>query len=421
MTGSLPVRQGGLAPAAIPITMRIAMVGPFGLHPNKTMRARAWRLAAALVARGHQVQVFMPPWQTPAEADRRWEEAGVRLRYVPLGGGPPGIFRALLTETLAFRPAVVHCFKPKAYSGLVAWWLWQRHRDHLRLVVDSDDWEGAGGWNDRAPYAWWQKTLFARQERWGLRHGHALTVASRALQGLAWAQGGSPERVIYLPNGPGIAVPPQAELHEAAARRRAELGLAARPVLLLYSRLFEFDTARLVALLRLVRQACPDLAILGVGVGLYAADGERFRRQLADAGLLEAVIDLGWQLEDELPALLAAADVGLYLMDDNLLNRAKCPVKLADMLSVGLPVVGERVGQVPEYVRHQETGLVFDSGDVAGMAGALSRLLNDSRERRRLGQAARARAENHFSWARLAQRVEVVYEAKSGLPAAESP
>ena len=87
------------------------------------------------------------------------------MRYIPLRGRAPGITRALVRETLAWRPDVVHTFKPKAYSGLAAEWLWRFHRDRLRLVMDTDDWEGAGGWNDLAPYGPLQKRIFARQ-RW---------------------------------------------------------------------------------------------------------------------------------------------------------------------------------------------------------------------------------------------------------------
>ena len=184
--------------------MRIAFVGPFGFHPNKTMRSRAMGLARPLAARGHTIQLFMPPWQTPAEADKQWTEDGVSIRYTPLSGGTLGITRHLLRELLDWRPDVVHCFKPKAYSGLAAWWLWRFQRRRLRLIVDSDDWEGWGGWNDLAPYSPTQKRFFAWQERWGMTHCHALTVASRALETLAWSQGVARERVVYLPNGSGI-------------------------------------------------------------------------------------------------------------------------------------------------------------------------------------------------------------------------
>lgn len=386
--------------------MQITMVGPFGFHPNKTMRARAFQLARPLVQRGHQVTMIMPPWQTPAEAGRVWQEDGVTIRYVSLQGGVPGITRRLVQAVLATRPRVVHCFKPKAYSGLVGWWLWQFRRHRLRLVVDSDDWEGWGGWNELAPYSPVQKHFFAWQERWGMGHCHTLTVASRALQSLAWAQGVPPAQVLYLPNGPGID--PDAG---GGAAQRAALGLATRPVLLLYSRLFEFDIGRLIAILQQVHAALPDLAILAVGAGLYAADAAQLRQQLAAAGLLDCFVDVGWLPEAELPATLAAADVGLYLMEDTLLNRTKCPVKLADMLAVGVPVVAEAVGQVPEYVQPGQTGLLCPSGDVAGLAAGLVHLLSDEALRRRLGAGARAHVAANFAWARLAERLDAAYGA----------
>ena len=47
------------------------------------------------------------------------------------------------------------------------------------------------------------------------------------------------------------------------------------------------------------------------------------------------MIDLGWVELEQLPLLLSSVDVGIYLMDDTLLNRTKCPVKLADMIAYG--------------------------------------------------------------------------------------
>lgn len=384
--------------------MRIAMVGPFGLHPNKTMRSRAFSLARGLVLRGHQVRILMPPWQTPGEANKQWQEEGVEMRYVPLRGGVVGITWRLIRETLAWQPHVVHCFKPKAYSGLVAWWLWYFQRRRLRLVTDSDDWEGWGGWNDLALYTRLQKHFFAWQERWGLRHCHALTVASRTLQSLAWSRGVPPARVAYLPNGPGIS-----RNTAGATAKRAELGLSQRPLLLLYSRLFEFNTERLVEILRGVRTAVSDLAILLVGAGLYEADAARLHQQFAAAGLEDAITNAGWTARDALPPLLAAADVGIYLMEDTLLNRTKCPVKLVDMLHVGVPVVAEAVGQVPEYVVHGRTGFLRPSGDVAGLTADLITLLQNERRRKEMAAAAQAHIDVHFSWSKAAERLEQVY------------
>lgn len=384
--------------------MRIAMVGPFGFHPNKTMRSRALQLAKPLVRRGHAVKLFMPPWHTPEEGGREWQEEGVEISYTVLNGGTMGIAQRLLRATLAWKPDVVHTFKPKAYSGLVAWWLWTFHRNRIRLVVDADDWEGRGGWNDLAPYSLMQKRFFAWQERWGLNNNHALTVASQTLQSLAWANGAPAKKVFYLPNGPGI----RDDTHQANRVRR-DLGLGDRPVVLLYSRLFEFETERLVAILRLVHSRIPDLAILLVGMELFEEDAIAFQRELESAGLHEALVEAGWVDEDELPHVLAAADAGIYLMDDTLLNRTKCPVKLADMLNVGLPVVAEDVGQVREYVIHHQTGLLYPPGDLDNLAVGLAGLLQDEKERKRLGRQARDYIRAHFSWEQLVTIAERAY------------
>jgi glycosyltransferase involved in cell wall biosynthesis len=100
-------------------------------------------------------------------------------------------------------------------------------------------------------------------------------------------------------------------------------------------------------------------------------------------------------------------------MDDTLLNRTKCPVKLADMTAVGLPVVAENVGQVGEYARHNETGRLRPCGDTAAIVNDLVGLLGDSAERERLGRNAARHAREHFSWDVLAVKLEKVYDTLS--------
>ncbi len=374
------------------------MLGPFGLHPNKTMQSRALSLAKALVKRGHMVKIIMPPWQTPKQADKRWQDDGVEMRYVSLEGGMLFTIWRMFREGAAWQPDVIHSFKPKAYSGLTAWLLWQFKRHKFCLVTDTDDWEGWGGWNDLAPYSTIQKHFFAWQERWGMTHCHALTVASLELEKMAVAHAVPPHKIHYLPNGAGI------NIHEA------QHSSTRSHTVLLYSRLFEFDTERLTAVLTSIKKQIPDLIILAVGTGLYDEQNARFRQQIAAAGLQENIRDVGWVEVDALPALLAQADVGLYLMDDSLLNRTKCPVKLADMIAVGLPVVGENVGQVSAYVRDGVTGLLCESGDVEGVATAVTHLLQNQLKRAEYGRAARQHYQTHFEWSRIATQLEMVYQ-----------
>ena len=92
-----------------------------------------------------------------------------------------------------------------------------------------------------------------------------------------------------------------------------------------------------------------------IGKGLFGEEN-KLRKLAEEAGIGDSVIIMGWIEPQLLSSYLAAADVAIYPMDDNILNRAKCPLKLIDLLSVGLPVVAERVGQVGEYIQHRKSG-----------------------------------------------------------------
>jgi glycosyltransferase involved in cell wall biosynthesis len=236
-----------------------------------------------------------------------------------------------------------------------------------------------------------------------MRQCHVLTVASRTLETLALGHGISAEKIIYLPNGPGIDTPEPGTTTPSTSDQ---------PTILLYTRFFEFDVARLVAVLDGVHAQLPELRVLLVGASLQAEDGARFRHLMAQRDLLTTVEETGWLAEEALPAVLQSADVGLYLMDDTLLNRAKCPVKLADMAALGLPVVGEAVGQVPEYVIHEKTGLLQPTGAVPELVDNVVRLLRNADERAQFGAAAQAHIQSRFAWAQLAQSAEAAYQSK---------
>ena len=251
--------------------MRVAMIGPFGLKPKGTMAVRALPLAKALARRGHAVALFLPPWSHPADSGRVLEEEGVRVENVAIS--PRALIAPrLLRRALAWKPDAIHCFKPKAYAGVSAWLVWQMRRAglvHARLVIDEDDWEGAGGWNEienyPAPFKWY----FARQEQWGLRHCDAVTVASRMLETIVWSLGKSPDQVHYMPYG---VTPFATADREAGRAKRTELGVGEEPVMLLYTRFFEFRIERLLQILARVLQLVPRARLLVVGKGLFGEE-----------------------------------------------------------------------------------------------------------------------------------------------------
>lgn len=384
--------------------MRIAFIGPFGMEPKGTVRVRALPLARALAGRGHQVALFLPPFHTPEAGGLSWQEDNVMVENVPVSRWPLLGYAItswrLVRRALAWQPDIIHLFKPKAYSGLAHWLLWWWRRlggRRASLFLDSDDWEGWGGWNELEPYPLWQKHFFAWQEKWGLTHADRLTVASRALETLVWSLGVPKEKVVYLPNG----------VTRLARGEAKEPGRDASTILL-YTRFFEFDVGRVVTLLGEIRKQVPEARMVVVGKGLFGE--ELALLAAASASGLEAAIDYaGWVEADQLPAFFAAADCAIYPFDDKLLNRTKCAVKLLDLLAAGVPVVAEAVGQNIEYIQDGHSGLLVPPGDDGAFVSAVVRLLTEPALGEALSVGARQRVAAGFMWDRLVERVERAY------------
>jgi glycosyltransferase involved in cell wall biosynthesis len=364
-------------------------------------------LAQALVGRGHAVSIVAPPVQNPQDAGRHDLYDGVPVIHtaLPRFSGAAGVaqqVRALLRAALAEQPDVLHLFKPKGYSGLAAL-LARKLRPSLPLVVDTDDWEGWGGWNDLLPYPRAAKALFAWQERDLPRRADAVTVASRALQTQVWGFGVRPERVVYIPNGIG-----RTQIGDRRSESQFPNSDFRSPILLLYTRFWEFDVRDLVAALVPIVARCPGVRLLVVGRG-ERGQVQEFMRLAARAGVAQAIDNRGWVEPAQIPALLATADVALVPMDDTLINRARSLAKLLELMASGLPIVAGRVGQVAEYIEDGRSGLLVAPGDPAAMARAILTLLTDPPLRERIGQGARARVAQHYTWDYLAPVLEQAY------------
>lgn len=376
------------------------------------MKARALPLARALAERGHKLTMLLPPWDDPARAGQVWREGQVDIINIPLPPGIPLLFHgavthALLRQTLLLQPEVIHFFKPKAFAGLAHWaaWQWRRRAGlSIRLVVDTDDWEQA--WNEKLNYPLWQQRFFTWQERWGLAHADVLTVASRELAHLAAANGA--RRIVYVPNGVTPEAGAMAKLGLSPAQVRARWQLGQAPTILLLTRFVEFRLERVVRLVRLVAEQMPEARWLIVGSGLYGEERE-LERLLAEADLMALVRLTGWVPYTDLPAYGQAAHVAAMPFDDTLINRTKCSVKVLELLTAGIPVVADAVGQNCEYIKSGSTGLLTPPEDDEAFSRALVSLLQDSAWQRTLGGAAVQYVKHHFNWTDLARILEEAY------------
>ncbi len=365
---------------------RLAMAGPFGLRVKGTAKARMIPLAAALERKGFEVKVFLPPWDSPSDSGRTEMIGGVEVHHLALPPRLPLIRHLLIALSLArnctaFRPDFVWIFKPVGYTGLAAALL---KLSRTPVIVDADDWEGRGGWSERNPYPLLWRAIIPLQERWVLSHADALTLASRTLQSIAWSMGVPEERTLYLPNG--VDPLPQ-------------LGPGSRKAVGLYTRFVEFTPEDLLRIWLGILEKEPEAELVIVGKG-FRGEEEEFLSLARQAGVEKSIRLEGWMEREEALALLGKARVAIWPSRDNLINRAKCPAKLAELVAIGLPVVAENVGEASTYVLPE---LLVESGEHGEFAGKVAALLRDEATARALGAKGREKLLSRYSWDSLAE------------------
>lgn len=86
------------------------------------------------------------------------------------------------------------------------------------------------------------------------------------------------------------------------------------------------------------------------------------------------------------------------------------PNTVLEAMAMELAVVSTKVGGVPEIITDDIMGLLAPIGDVKALGEKLSLLLSDSEKRKKMGDVARQRIEEQFSFAKRVRTMEEYYE-----------
>ena len=215
-----------------------------------------------------------------------------------------------------------------------------------------------------------------------------------------------------IPIGSNISPQPPAGYDREAWRAR--WGLKPDDLLLSY---FGFlneskGAETLVRALDKLVQSTSNIQLMAVGGKVGSSDPtnvaylKKIEGLIEELGLTDSVLWTGYTPQPEVSANLLASDVCvLPYRDGASFRRGSFMAALAH----GLPIVSTRPRVAMPELRHGENILLVPPDAPVALAEAIARLAEDARLRRRLGEGA-ARLAQDFTWERIAEKTEALYE-----------
>jgi len=382
--------------------MKILMLHPHDLH-YFPWTIRIIRLGQELVRAGHRVTIGYVEF---AYKDKAYYEKVIRPELPPemnyLEFKPRARhFFSILKQLKQVCPGVDLVHVQKCFSQVTLPGLFLAYRMDCPIHYDWDDNESGLGheWIKFRP-ALWEIKLY---ERILPRLVDSMSFASEALRQKALRLGVPDEDLFPAPVGADLeAFRPERD--GRAVRDRYDLGEG--PVVMYMGQLGGAAYANLLLdAIPLVLREEPGTRFFVVGGGRRL---EALMEQAKDLGIGDKVTFSGYVEQERVPDYVAAADVAVATFEDNEITRCKSPLKIAEYLAAGKPIVATDVGDVPRMI--EGGGQLVRPGSVEDFAGAIVRYVRDPELRKRHGEVGRRRAEQTYNWQATGRSLLRAYE-----------
>ena len=173
--------------------------------------------------------------------------------------------------------------------------------------------------------------------------------------------------------------------------------------------LYELDVV--VRAIARIRDERPDLPIVFEVYGRGDAE-EGLAALAAELGIADRLVLHGRVPLDDIPAALAAVDIGVSPIQRNPFTEISMPTKALEYAIMGKPVVA---ADLPAAHEHFDPPMLawYESGSVASMAAAILRLVDDPAARETAARLAAERA-RELSWDREAPAYVALVEEVAG-------
>ncbi len=230
----------------------------------------------------------------------------------------------------------------------------------------------------------------------GLRSSRRVIGISQALCQKVVSLGVPESRVVHIPDG--FDKSRFYPMDQAEARRKLDLPVHGKILLSVGNLVPVKGLDVLIEAFGKCQQAAGDVRLYCVGGG---SESRRLQAMVRDMRLTEEVFFPGRRPHPEVSLWMNACD--LFVMSS---RNEGWPSVLSEVLACGKPVVGTRVGGVPEIINEESLGELVDPDNPEALADAIDRNLQ-----RRFDADAICEYAQQFDWSRIVPRVLEVYES----------
>ncbi len=296
------------------------------------------------------------------------------------------------------KPEIIHLWKSYPDASLPAlflsrWW-------KVPLHYDWDDWEtGIAAELTGSQLAGW---LASRWDRLLPQLCDTMTVASGFLREQALAWGAKPQRMWDAPVGADLERFYPRPFDENLLKK---LNLQ-KPVLVYSGQLEVASYAeQAVEVLKRVRQRFHTASLLILGGGRKL---EAIRQRAEELHISKHVVLTDYIPGDSIPLYLSIADIALAPFENNNVTCAKSPLKIAEYMAMGLPIVASDVGDVKKMT--VGAAVTVPCGDVEEMARQVCWLLTYPGIQKSMSIAGQNQVRTLYNWKTHTDTLETAYQ-----------
>lgn len=350
------------------------------------VEVRARRMAEACAAGGYEVDVYC--LREPSEAAQE-RINGVTVHRLPMFRRQGARALVYISEYLRFLFAVgarlsrrdlrrqydlIQVYNPPDILAFAS--LAPKLFGRARVLVDIRDvapelymsrfQKGADHWMTR---------LLRLQERWACRYADAVTVCTTYVRDLLGGRGVDPAKMTIVMNCP------DERIFGGPAPRASHTGYH-----LVYhgGMLARYGPDLIVQALPLLAPEIPGLRLDLYGTGDFLP---QVRALVDSLGLADIAHVHGFVPTERIPALVAAADLGVVPMRKDIFTDGLLPTKLMELATLGVPAVAARTLTTSTYFP-EDMVHYFRPGDVADLAAKILDLYHHPEQARTLAANA---------------------------------